>query len=548
MITKPKLPIFEYAAFLIISVLFMLAFSLWTSPAYRNWYGCDASFFTLVGRGMLNGRIPYRDYYDLKGPYFFFIQALGQLIGKGHTGIFILQIISLFISLILIYSIGRLFISGRKTIGVIVFFLLAHISMLWGGNCLEEFTLPLNLLVMYMHLVIFRKLYCTQTEPDKPDEALITNSDTSSFTIPTADNCTSPDDTPITDNSMVPDISALLAGICFTVTAFSKITAGAPIIGTVIGAVILLLIHRHFKELGFYLLYFTFGAMLALFPLLIYYGHYGAVLKMLYCTFVFGFKRSSDLSHILSPELEAKLAGVLFSIVFLLVHYPWNTLHKKAGNTMDEKASTPSETVIIDKDIVILLLPASVITYIALHLGDSFIYYFITGMPCLLTSLILFVKIYDPLILFKNVRQSICWVLLFVFAFHYAGDSVDTVNTFINRPDSEFHKNYYNNSLNMGALIPEFDRNSVFSFDIDMQWYEINDILPCNRYVVNLQYFIALEPSIEDELKEFLNETPPKWIITSNTLQDYLPVMDAIVKEKYDCLYQTDVGLVYLLR
>ena len=453
---------------------------------------------------MLNGYIPYRDFYDLKGPYFFFIPALGQPIGKGHVGIFILQVISLFITLILLYKTGRLYISGRKTIGVIIFFLLAHISMLWGGNCLEEFTLPLNLLVIYSHLIIFHDRYNTRTEPVRD----------------------------------TPDITALIAGICFTVTTFSKITAGAPIIGIIIGAVILLLMNRQFKELGFYILYFIFGAMLALFPLLIYYGHYGAVLRMLYCTFVFGFKRSSDLSNAFSPELEVKLAGVLFSIVFLLVHGPLNTLFKKTDDTNTD----------IDKDIFILLLPASVITYIVLHLGDGFIYYFITGMPCLLTALILFVKIYDPLILFKNVRQSICWMLLFVFAFHYAKESVNTVETFIHRPDNEFQENYYNNSVNMGSLIPEFDRNSVFSFDIDMQWYEINDIIPCNRYVVNLQYFIALEPSIEDELIRFLYETPPKWIITSNTLQDYLPTMDAIVKEKYDCLYQTDVGLVYLLR
>ncbi len=493
---------------------------------------------------MLNGYIPYRDFYDLKGPYFFFIQALGQLIGKGHVGIFILQILSLFIALILIYKIGRLYISGRKTIGIIVFFLLAHISMLWGGNCLEEFTLPLDLLVIYLHLVFFRDRYSSMTEPEPVHE---TPDITSAVT-----GSTTPDLTPPANISISPDVTALITGICFTVTAFSKVTAGAPIIGTVIGAVILLLMHRQFKELGFYILYFIFGAMLALFPILIYYGHYGAILRMLYCTFVFGFKRSSDLSNAISPELEVKLAGVLFSIVFLLVHCPWNTLIKKAdkanGVTDPGTPKTAATNDDIDKDTFILLLPASLITYIVLHLGDGFIYYFITGMPCLLTSLILFVKIYDPLILFKNVRQSICWMLLFVFAFHYAKESVDTVDTFIHRPDNEFQDNYYNNSVNMGTLIPEFERNSVFSFDIDMQWYEINDILPCNRYVVNLQYFIALKPSIEDELILFLHETPPKWIITSNTLQDYLPTMDAIVKEKYDCLYQTDVGLVYMLR
>ena len=100
--------IITYIALAVVAALFLLAFSLWTSPIHDNWYGCDASFFTLVGRGMLEGRVPYRDYYDLKGPYFFFIQALGQLISKGHLGIFILQTAALFLSLALIYKLGRL--------------------------------------------------------------------------------------------------------------------------------------------------------------------------------------------------------------------------------------------------------------------------------------------------------------------------------------------------------------------------------------------------------------------------------------------------------
>jgi len=66
--------------------------------------------------------------------------------------------------------------------------------------------------------------------------------------------------------------------------------------------------------------------------------------------------------------------------------------------------------------------------------------------------------------------------------------------------------------------------------------------------MVNLQYFIALEPSIEQELFDFMENTPPKWMICSNTLPDYLPQMDGIVRRRYDCIYSTDVGLVYLLR
>ena len=527
-----------YAAFLIISFLFMYSFSLWISPRYKNWYGCDASFFTLVGRGMLKGMVPYRDFYDLKGPYFFFIQALGQLIHKGHTGLFILEILSLFASLILIYNIGTMYISKKKTLGVIVFFLLAYISMLWGGNCLEEFCLPLNLLVIWLHLryfslngIINKSLYLT----------------------------------------------AFITGICFTLTAFSKITAGAPLIGLVTGVFILLLINKEFRQSGYYILYLTLGAMIAFLPLLIYYGYHNSILKMLYCTFVFGFNRSRDLSHAVSVDLEVKLSGVSFSIIFILLHMfgsygstggsytgtrslgpdriSCRSTKEESGDAQEisdaeenSGAGRNTSDTGLPRNISIFLLPMSILTYLALHLGDSFIYYFITGMPCMLMSLILFLKLYDPLILFKDLRQSLCWLFIFIFVFHYTGESIGTVKLFLNRSDEEFQNNYYRESRDMGLLIPESDRDSVFSFDIDMQWYEINDILPCNKYMVNLQYFIALEPSIEQELFDFMENTPPKWMICSNTLPDYLPQMDRIVRSRYDCIYSTDVGLVYLLR
>lgn len=513
-----------HIACLIVSFLFMLAFSFWTSPYYKNWYGCDASFFTLVGRGMLNGKIPYRDFYDLKGPYFFFIQALGQLIRRGQTGIFVSQTAALFFSLILIYRIGRLYISHKKTLGVMAFFLWPYVAMIWGGNCLEEFCLPLNLLVIYLNLKVYGAF---------PQETYVNADDD----VPDIQGSAAEGSTKNTEAYI--NRTAMITGICFGIMTFSKITAGAPLIGLTIGIFMLHIIRREFKPLIFNMLYFILGTFISFVPLLIYYGYHGSILKMLYCTFVFGFKRSSDLSQVLSLNLEIKLTGVIFVIVFALLHTFGRRKKAESDRTDDS---------LLPRSLSILLLPMAVVTYLALHLGDAFIYYFITEMPCLITALILFLRLYDPLILFKTLKQSICWMLLFIFVFHFTKDSINSTDMFIHGNDDEFQKAYYTNSKNMGALIPAYDRNSVFSFDIDMQWYEINGILPCNRYPINLQYFIALEPSIESDLFEFLEKTPPKWMICSNTLQDYLPKMNEIILSKYDCIYSTDVGLVYLLR
>ena len=80
-----------------VSVFFLLVFSYSTSPFYPYSRGWDSAFFQLVGRGMTKGYLPYRDFFDMKGPWLFLIQYVGAYIGK--YGIFLLQCIGLFLTL-----------------------------------------------------------------------------------------------------------------------------------------------------------------------------------------------------------------------------------------------------------------------------------------------------------------------------------------------------------------------------------------------------------------------------------------------------------------
>ena len=90
------------------------------------------------------------------------------------------------------------------------------------------------------------------------------------------------------------------------------------------------------------------------------------------------------------------------------------------------------------------------------------------------------------------------------------------------------------------------ERNSVFSFDIDMKWYEATGILPCNPYQVNLQYFISLDPSIDTELKQYFKQTPPKWMLVSHNLPNFLPEFNDTIEADYECIYDNSVGMLYL--
>ena len=73
----------------VISVLFLLFAYESTSPLYPYIHGLDSSFFMMTGRMVADGKVPYLDFFDMKGPMIFFIEGLGQRLIDGKTGIFL---------------------------------------------------------------------------------------------------------------------------------------------------------------------------------------------------------------------------------------------------------------------------------------------------------------------------------------------------------------------------------------------------------------------------------------------------------------------------
>lgn len=69
----------------IIAFLFVLIFSFSTSPLYPNYWGSDSAQFQTIGMAWASGKIPYRDIFDHKGPFIFWVNMLGYKMG-GRAG------------------------------------------------------------------------------------------------------------------------------------------------------------------------------------------------------------------------------------------------------------------------------------------------------------------------------------------------------------------------------------------------------------------------------------------------------------------------------
>ncbi len=482
-----KQRIMEYIGLFIASTTHLLLFSFWTSPFYRLWYGCDASFFTLVGRGILEGKVPYRDFFDLKGPYFFFIQAIGQVMAHDRLGAFLIQIPFAYASLVLIYEISLLFVSKKKAIFVMIVYLWGNITTLWGGNTLEEFALPLSLACLY---IVLRTL--------------------------------------VIDKKSFSDLTSLQMAIFGFVLGFdilSKISVGAPVLGIIAAVLFSNICDRDFRRLALNIIYVVLGAAIASLPVIVYFGMNGALSDMLFCVFGLGFSRGTNYYESFNLTWELKLSGCVFAFLFAV-------LHRKR----------------LQKELSIMLMAMSAATWLLLHLGTPFYYYFTTVYPVLILALVLFLKIYDPIILFENRMMAISLAAFFVYLCYYIPTGLDSVRTVLYDRQLESATDWQHNANDIGALIPECDRDSVMSFMIDMQMFEANDITPCCRYVVNLPFFIELYPPALGDILDMFETDPPKWLIIGEDFRENLPEIYDVVMDRYDCIYENPTGHLFLLR
>jgi len=135
-------------------VCFVLLFFLGidSSPLYGEYFHHDASIYYVMGRSLLEGFLPYTDYFDNKGIILYFLYAIGIAFNGSRIGLFLLEGISmLFSSLLLIEMMKQFHLPRRKYIFPLSVFFLFYFC-LSEGPLTENFSLPMQLLSLFMYI------------------------------------------------------------------------------------------------------------------------------------------------------------------------------------------------------------------------------------------------------------------------------------------------------------------------------------------------------------------------------------------------------------
>lgn len=142
----------NYLLLFIFTVLLFFADTI--NPFSKQLPTHDSSMFLYFGQGMNNGLNFYSDIFDHKGPVLFIFNAIGMffspettipassdIISFNFIGVWLIQIMIIFISLILIYKAGKM-ISNPKTIMISILTLFpAFVFFLQKGNYSEVYAI-----------------------------------------------------------------------------------------------------------------------------------------------------------------------------------------------------------------------------------------------------------------------------------------------------------------------------------------------------------------------------------------------------------------------
>lgn len=237
--------------------LFVTIFSFTTSPLYHDWgNGPDAPMFLLVGKYWADGLIPYRDLWDMKGPFVYFVDAAGFYFSGAKWGVYLIQCLSLFLTLLTVHRAFALHFSDRRSL-LLTLLSLAGLAYIYeGGNLTEEYLLfPLSLSFYYI---------LKWTDSYEAGGVVCH-----------------------------PPLQAVTYGVVLGLSLMSRLTNALGLCGAVGVIALTLLWHREYRNLLSCMAMFVAGFALTTLPFLLYFHHHDALQQMWNATFLFPLEYAS---------------------------------------------------------------------------------------------------------------------------------------------------------------------------------------------------------------------------------------------------------------
>ncbi len=444
-------------------------------PAWLKFYGYDAAVFKTVSRAWANGLLPYRDITENKGPIMFFIYMMGAKLNE-TWGLFSIQCIALWISLVFSYKIGKLFAGIPKGILSSLATLFFFSFVIDEGALTEDFNLPLLMASSYYAL-----RYIKNVKQDPVHPAYV----------------------------------SILYGVTFGVSLDFRVTNYVEIACYIFCISIYLFGKKKFKNLLQNMVLFILGTLIVLLPFWTYFALHGALYDMLYGTFIFNVSYAEAASGIQTAEEWRTMALYLaptIACVFL-------ALEKKGLMRAG-------------------VLMAALATIAVMHTCRLYPHYYIVHLTMVPICVSWFLCEPSGRGVDRSCRRykyaySLLAVVVLLYVAFEVNQSAEGRKYWIETLHMSTEKSEYTRvSEEMVAQIPESERNMTIAYNAPPDWYLVTDVTPCFRYCNGQDWRGAVTPEAGEEILEYFSSLQPKWIVVYGGIGNQ--EINSVVQENYD--------------
>ena len=251
--------------FSIVLILLFIAFVLSMKSGFNYFTkggtnATDGDVFNCIGWLMKQGFVPYRDIFDHKGVFLYFLQYIGAFFGQ-YRGIYVVEVFFLTSSVFGCYIIAHKF-SNKVTSIFVVLLVFARYSDCGYGNCVEEYSVLFQIIALYYFLDFFKntKRYVIDNDGQIDNFAK--------------------------ENKWC-DFRVLITGGCFACTFFMKANFCAIWIVFCIAIAIFCIQRKYWRTFIKFIISFFVGVLVVTVPIIIYLLKNAAMQDFIYDYFVF---------------------------------------------------------------------------------------------------------------------------------------------------------------------------------------------------------------------------------------------------------------------
>ena len=467
-----------------------------------NCQGFDQSCFYTIGRGILNGKMPYVDYYDNKGPLTYLFFAFIALFDNYKISVFVAQLIINFISIIILGAFFKEIDAKRGRLACIILFFVYYVFIARDpGLYTEDIVMPLILLAY---------LFCYKLMMNYEKQGKLNLK------------------------------YSYVISIAFWLVFLIRINNAIIIAGLLFSIGIMLLSKRKIKEFFSLILSFVVIGLLLCLPVALWLMSKNALYECLYQSFLINFSYSDTRDSVSKKDLFFSFNNQFCFVFWGIIIFGLTGIALYIA-----KAKKNAE-----KWFSFAILVAFICSVIAIStIVFPYYHYFIATVAASFVPLMMYLSKFfheDTKVnkYFSTFLTVIMVIGLALLLLKNASDNIENNNTDASLVNPYKVVNSIEDEVfyEMGALIPKEDRDSVFAIDENPKFYALNKIQPCKRIMVCREVFTYVNEDLHNEYYSYFENDEPKWLVVKfgiEQIEDKKLV--EILQKKYELTYQYKV-------